>query len=148
VDDVANRVRLSIYRRFIEAGAPPPAAETAETLDIPLDQVERAYRTLADEHVIVLEPGTVDVWLANPLSARPTAFRVDAGSRGRWWGSCVWDALGVLAMLDADGTVSTRCADCEEPLGLAVKSRRLMPSETVGHFLIPAADWWEDIGFT
>jgi hypothetical protein len=148
MDDVDTRVRLYIYRRFLDAGAPPPASETAEAVGIEPAEAETAYRRLAEGHVIVLEPGTLDVWMANPLSARPTPFRVDAGERGRWFGNCVWDALGVLAMLDADGTVTTTCPDCDEPIGLAVTGRRLSPSDTIGHFLVPAARWWEDIGFT
>lgn len=148
MDEVANQVRLYLYRRFIEAGAPPSAGETAEALDLDPAAAEDAFRRLAEGRVIVLEPGTLDVWMAAPLSARPTAFRVDAAERGRWWANCVWDGLGVLAMLDADGTVTTRCPDCDEDLGLAVKARRLAPTDTIGHFLVPAARWWENIGFT
>jgi hypothetical protein len=97
--------------------------------------------------VIVLAPGTANIWLANPLCATPSPFAVEAGGRS-WWGVCVWDALGIPAMLGADGSVSTRCPDCQEPIELVVRDGSLLPVEAVIHFAVPAARWWENIAFT
>ena len=63
-------------------------------------------------------------------------------------GNCVWDALGVIAMLGSDGEVETSCADCDSPLELSVRDGALAPTDTVVHFAVPAARWWEDIVFT
>ena len=140
-------VRLHIYGRFAEEGRPPTFEQTAEALGSPPADVEAAYRGLADGRVIVLEPGTTDIWMANPFCARPTSFRVQAGDRW-WWGTCAWDAPGILAMLDADGTVANICADCGESIELVVQGGSLLPAEAIGHFAMPAARWWEDIGYT
>ena len=140
-------VRLHIYWRFAEEGRPPTVEQTAQALDSPPADVEAAYRRLAEGRVIVLEPGTTDIWMANPFCARPTSFRVRAGDRW-WWGTCAWDAPGILAMLDADGTVATTCADCGESIELVVEGSSLLPAEAMGHFAMPAARWWEDIGYT
>jgi hypothetical protein len=143
-----REVRLYIYRRFVDAGTPPSASETAEAVGVPTSEAEASYGRLAEGRAIVLEPGKLDIWMAPPLSARPTDFRVDIAGRGRWWGTCAWDAPGVAAMLDADALIFTTCPDCAEPLTLGVDRGRLTPPELVAHFAVPAKNWWDDIGFT
>ena len=85
--------------------------------------------------------------MANPLCATPTTFRV-ATPRGEYWGTCAWDALGVVAMLGGEGTVRARCADCNEPLELRVEDHELRTTDGVAHFVVPACRWWENIAFT
>jgi hypothetical protein len=109
--------------------------------------VEAAYRRLEAARVLVLAPGTPNVWMASPLSAAPTTFRVST-ARGDFWGTCAWDALGVVAMLGDEGTVRTRCPDCNEPMDLRVEGGELRSAEGVAHFVVPARRWWENIAFT
>lgn len=142
-----NRVRLAIYDHFVATGRAPVAAEIASEVDALPHEVEDAYRRLADAHVLVLAPGTPYIWMANPFSALPTPFVVTA--RGRdWWANCIWDALGILAMFGTDGIVKTSCPDCADPIELEVRAGELVSvdDETV-HFSVPAANWWDDIGF-
>jgi hypothetical protein len=146
-DAVDREVRLEIYRHFIEQGEPPTAAEAAAALGIPAENAEAAYRRLAAARVLVLAPETLDVWMANPLSAFPTPFWVETAG-GAWWGTCVWDALGVAAMLGEDATIATSCADCGEPLQLRVEDGALQSAEGIAHFAVPARRWWENIGYT
>jgi hypothetical protein len=141
-------VRLHVMRSFVEGERPPTVEQTSVALGRRVEEIEAAYVRLAEGHVFVLEPGTLDIWMANPLSARPTTFRVQAGDRW-WWGTCVWDSLGILAMLDAEGVVSTACPDCGEPLTLRIEAGKVRADPpAVGHFAVPAARWWDDIGFT
>ena len=149
MSDLDTQVRLHIYRTFVERGSPPSATMTAEALGISASEAEESYRRLAEGHVIVLEPGSTDVWMANPLSARPTDFEVTTSDGRRFFGNCTWDAPGILAMLDTDGSVATRCPDCDEPLQLVGEGGAMRgPDGAVGHFVVPARKWWEDIGFT
>lgn len=141
-------VRLHIYERFLADGRPPTVAETAVALETAPEEVEDAYRRLEAGHVIVLAPGTTNVWMANPLSAVPTPFRVITDDGRSWWGNCVWDGLGVLAMVGAAGIVDTSCPDCGERIELRVAGEELQPVDAVIHFAVPAARWWENIGFT
>jgi hypothetical protein len=141
-------VRLHIYRTFVRTGRPPTTAETATALGISEEEAADAYRRLHDGHVIVMEPDSLDVWMANPLSARPTGFHVRTGDGRSYYGSCSWDGPGVLAMLGQDGTVSTACPDCDEPLTMEIRGGELQPIDAVAHFVVPAATWWEDIGHT
>jgi hypothetical protein len=50
-------------------------------------------------------------------------------------------------MLGGTGSVSTWCPDCREPLQVSVENNRLTSGEGVVHFAVPAAHWWDDIGF-
>jgi hypothetical protein len=138
-----ERVRSYIYERFVALGSPPAAAEASEALGL---DAAAAYRRLADEHVIVLKPGTDEIWMAAPLSARPTPFLVTT-PLGTYFGNCVWDALGIAAMLGHDARVDTDCADCGAAMRLELRGGEL-EAEGVAHFAVPAARWWEDIGFT
>jgi hypothetical protein len=140
-------VRLLVYRRFLDDGAPPTVDDVAEALGTSPGEVEAAFRRLEAARVLVLAPGTLTVWMANPLSAFPTPFWVTT-PRGAWWGTCVWDALGIPAMLSEDATISTTCADCSEPLDLRVGGGSLEPTGAVAHFAVPARRWWENIGYT
>lgn len=143
----ANAVRVHIYERFVEDGRPPAVAETAAALGLDEAEAAEAYRRLEEAHVIVLAPETTDVWMANPLSAVPTPFRVET-ERGSFYGNCIWDALGTVAMLGRNGRVETQCPDCREPLAFTVTAGELEPVDAVVHYAVPAASWWDDIGFT
>lgn len=140
-----NDVRLGVYNYFVAHGRPPMAAELSNELGAPPKEIEDAYRRLADAHVLVLAPGTPYIWLANPLSALPSPFSVETEGR-YFWGICIWDALGILAMLGADGTVSSRCPDCTEPLTVTVGDGQVS-GDGIVHYTVPAAHWWDDIGF-
>jgi alkylmercury lyase-like protein len=139
-------VRFELYRRFVEDRRAPTHAEVGETLGLSEEKSAESFRRLADSHVIVLEPGTLDLRMAAPLSAVETPFRVET-SRGEYHGNCAWDALGVIAMLGTDGGVATSCGDCGERLEMRVAGGAL-EAEGVAHFLVPASHWWDDIGHT
>ena len=97
--------------------------------------------------MLVFEPGTLDIWMANPLCARPTDFRVTTAS-GSWWGTCVWDAFGIPAMLAEDAVIASSDPATDEPLELRVEDGELVPAEAVAHFSVPARRWWDDIGYS
>ena len=141
-------VRLHIYGAFLTEGAPPSVADTARALKLSESDVADAYDRLAAGRVIVFRPGTRDVLMAAPLSAVPTRFNVRLPNGRSYHANCVWDALGVMAMLGSDGVVDATCADCDAPVELRVAGGVLAPSDAVVHFAVPARRWWEDIVFT
>jgi hypothetical protein len=141
-------VRLHILRELIATGAAPRVRDTGAALGLSEADAAAAYEQLAANRVIVLEPGTRDVLMAAPLSAVPTPHRVRMADGRSHYGNCVWDALGVIAMLGMDGNVETTCADCDSPLRLTVRGGSLEPADAVVHFAVPAARWWENIVFT
>jgi hypothetical protein len=150
-DDFANRVRLRLYELFLTMGRCPTIAEVAAALPCGVSDVATAFQELAAVHMLVLQPGSGEVLMANPLSAVPTPFvvetRADTGSRS-WYGNCIWDALGVIAMLQSDGRVLTSCGCCGESMTVSVR-RGAVETKPPGivHFAIPAKRWWDDIVF-
>jgi hypothetical protein len=147
VTHVDRRVRLAILERFAETGEAPTAADVAAAIGEYEGVVAEAYSRLADARLLVLGTGTRDIWMAHPFSAVPTGFRVET-ERGSSYANCVWDALGIPAMLGTDARIETTCADCGESLELRVRGGDLEPLDWVAHFAVPAARWWDDIGHT
>ena len=145
---VDDDVRLHILRELIASGAAPTVRDTSAALGVSESDAAAAYQRLTANRVIVLKPGTRDVLMAAPLSAIPTPHVVRMADGLSHYGNCVWDALGVIAMRGMDGDVETVCADCESPLRLAVRNGTLATTDTVVHFAVPAARWWENIIFT
>lgn len=85
--------------------------------------------------------------MAPPFSAVPTPFQVEVGDRS-WWGNCIWDALGIPAMLKEDTKISTGCGDCNEAMVLTIKDEALLETSGLIHFALPAKQWWSNIVFT
>lgn len=139
-------VRAAVYRLFLDLGRAPVPFEIGDALGMPQAEVEASLHRLAAERQLVLAPGTPYVWMANPLSALPTPFRVEASGR-TWFGNCIWDALGIVAMLGGDGVVRTRCPDCEADLVVEVADGELVRPVGAVRFAVPACHWWDDIGF-
>ncbi len=141
-------VRLAVYREIVDEGRPPSVPEVAGGLGITTPEIEASFHRLAEERVLVLAPGTSSIWMASPFSAIPTPFEVEVGDR-RYFGNCIWDALGIPVCLKTDGRIHTSCPDCSEPLSLDVRDGLLGASaDHVIHFEVPAARWWDDIGST
>ncbi len=118
--ELDDRVRVALYERFVRTASrrAPPRLQRRSAFRPTRSRRLSAGSTKA--HVVVLMPGTTRSGWPNPLSAVPTAFRVET-PRGEFWGNCIWDGLGVVSMLGGDGTVKTRCPDCEEPMTLRVE---------------------------
>jgi len=147
MDEQDLLARNRIYWRFVELGRAPRLAEIADELELSLDEAEAVLRRLHDAHALVLERGAPEIRMANPFSAVPTGYRVEAAGRS-WFASCAWDAFGIPAALGVDGHISCACPDCVEPIQIDVRDRRPVPDEQVVHLLVPAARWWDDIVFT
>jgi hypothetical protein len=136
--DLRNRT----YAAFVELGRAPSARELGDETD-----VLRGWRRLHEAHALVLNPATDEIRMANPFSAVPTAYRVQAG--GRWWyANCAWDAFGICSALAVDGRIESSCPDCGEPYAVQVADGRIDRSDLLFHCLVPASHWWDDIVFT
>lgn len=146
-DTFDQQVRAYIYDTVLTQGTIPIIAEVAAELGSTPSEVTAAFRRLAQGHVLVLQPENHEILMANPYSAVPTPFQVEAGGRS-YWGNCVWDALGVLAMLRQDGQVVAGCGDCHETMTLSVHDGQIVNSPGIAHFSVPAKQWWDNIVFT
>ena len=147
MDDRDLELRNLTYRLFVELGRAPRAAEVAAAAGLTLPEVAAAWRRLHDVHALVLDLGTGEIHMANPFSAVPTPYRVEAAGRS-WFGNCAWDAFGICAAFHVDGRVETSCPDCGAPIAVDVRGERPSDESLVFHCLVPAAHWWDDVVFT
>jgi hypothetical protein len=140
------RVRHAIYSAVVDTARAPEVHEVAQAHGVGDEAVAAAYRALADGHVIVLEPGTLTVRWAPPFSVVPTPFRSSA--RGsRWYAPCAWDAFGIPAALHRDAEIEARCAWSDVAMACGVRDGSAY-GDGVVHLLVPAAHFWDDIGYT
>jgi len=144
--DLDARLRLYIYRFFNQHERAPSVATMAEGMSHPLRSVRAALERLSQTHAFVLQENG-ELWRAAPFSAVPTAFPVKIGRRS-YYGNCIWDALGIPVMLKQDARVEASCGCCNFAMPLRVKDGQLLPREGLGHFAVPAAQWYQDIVFT
>ncbi len=140
-------LRNLTYARFVELGRAPAAAEIAAIVGLDRAEVVAGWERLHAEHALVFNQLTGEIRMANPFSAVPTAYRVQAGQRW-WYANCAWDAFGICGALHEEGLVETSCPDCGEELHVAVRDRRPDDLALLFHCLVPAARWWDDIVFT
>ena len=141
-------IRNQTYDLFVTLGRAPEPAEVAHAAaGLAVEDVRQSWRQLHQAHALTLDEATGGIRMANPFSAVPTPYRVEAA--GRWWfANCAWDAFGICAALHADGTIETSCPDCGDALSVSVRDRHPGDPTLLFHCLVPAARWWADIGFT
>lgn len=142
-----DRVRSAIYEMTMRDGVPPTAVLVAAALGINAKDVFQSFERLAEEHMLVLqEDGGGEILMAGPFSAIPTPFQVSVNGLSAY-ANCVWDSLGIPAMMHADAVIDTNCADCGSPAQLRVNGGKLAGSGFM-HFVVPARLWWSHIVYT
>jgi alkylmercury lyase-like protein len=139
-------IRNATYRLFVELGRAPTVAEAAAAVGEGSEAVGDAWWRLHDAHALVLD-GEGRLRMVNPFSAVETPHRVEAAGR-TWYANCGWDAFGIGVVLRTDSTIRTTCADCGEAIEIAVRDDRPTTDDAVFHVLVPAREWWTDIGYT
>jgi len=144
--DLDFRVRAAVYDGAMTGGAVPLGEDLAAQLALSREQVAAALERLAAGRALVLQRDSREVLMANPFSAVPTPFAVRAAGK-LYYGNCIWDALGIPAVLGTDARIDCSCGCCGEAMSLAVTGDALEPTDGVVHFAIPARRWWEDIVF-
>ena len=147
MDERELQLRTLTYSLFVDLGRAPTSSEVADAARLTSEEVLAVWRQLHDQHALVLNPGTAEIRMANPFSAVPTSYRVQAD--GRWWyANCAWDAFGICAALHVDGRIDTSCPDCGEAVKVEVRGQLPDDESLLFHCLVPASWWWDDIVFT
>lgn len=147
MDERDLELRNLTYSLFVERGRAPTADEVGRAAGLTISGVHAGWRRLHDAHALVLNPVAMEIRMANPFSAVPSAYRVHAA--GRWWyANCAWDAFGICGALHVDGRIETSCPDCGEPIAVEICDERPDDDDLLFHCLVPAAHWWDDIVFT
>lgn len=144
--ELDSRVRTAVYEGAVASGTPPTRQALAALLSLTDAEVGASLERLAATRALVLQPESREVLMANPFSAVPTPFAVATEGRA-YHANCIWDGLGIPAMLRSDATVTTACACCGESARVRVSGGRLVDVDWLAHFGVPARHWWADIVF-
>ena len=142
---IDKQVRHYIYEYFVKTGHAPTLHHCAHAFSCPPANIHEVYQRLAQGHALVLQSNG-EILMAEPYSAVPTAFSVEIGNH-TWWGNCIWDALGILAMLKEDGRVVTACGCCNDAMQVEIRNGQLVDSSGCVHFAIPPKEWWKNVVF-
>ena len=146
LDQFDGRLRLFVYRYFLRRGRCPAVSEIAKAVATTIPKVRASLARLSESHAFMLQEDG-ELWRVAPFSAIPTAFPVTVGRRS-WFGNCIWDALGIPAMLGKDARISAACGCCNLAMPVTVKGGRLLTTDGIIHIAVPARDWYKDVAFT
>lgn len=145
-EELDRRLREFVYRHILRAQRVPSVAEMCHALSLPRQRISASLERLCQSHAFMMQEDG-ELWRAAPFSAIPTAFPVQIGKR-RWFGNCIWDALGIPAMLGEDARIDAGCGCCNYQMPIEVKSGKLQSTAGVIHIAVPARDWYKDVVFT
>ena len=140
-------LRTHVYDVLLQRGLPPSCADIGTRFGESADAIRSAIATLQIGKTLILKPDGREIWMCGPFAAEATAFRV-IGKRAAWWANCIWDAFGIAVIAGEPVHVATHCPDCNEPLQLHADPRQPPAEDFVAHFLVPARNWYDDLGFT
>ena len=140
-----NEVRLRVLEIAGQTGEVRDAGQVARSLQCTPADVEKGLPPARRRsRVRPRARGRVPPQDGEPILGCATQFRVETDGR-RYFGNCIWDAVGIVSLFRGDGTVLTQCPDCGDTQELSVVGRRLVSGEGLVHFGAPAKHWWDDI---
>ncbi len=141
-------LRVFVYDRLVSEGRAPTSTEIGAHFGMDAGDVRRRLATLKIGKTTVVHPTTGEIWMAGPFAAGPSDYRLSNGGQ-TWWANCAWDMFGVAMIVGRKMIAETKCPDCGEALAIECDPEH-PPIEAQGlvHFLLPARQWYDDIGFT
>jgi hypothetical protein len=132
-DQLDSRLRLFVYRYMIRSGRCPRVDEMAKSLKSSTKTILSSLSRLSESHAFMQQENG-ELWRVAPFSAIPTPFPVTIGDRS-WFGNCIWDALGIPAMLGKDARIDASCGCCN--LAMPVEIRKGNSSPLAGSSTSP-----------
>ena len=144
MNTVDRAVRTAVFELLVTGSKDPTPSELAVTTGLAVDAVAASLNRLSVEHRLVLSVDRDRVVMAHPFSSVPTDYQSQIGDRV-WWANCAWDAFGILALLGDGRVVATSPGQPESVW--TVNDGSVAPDGLV-HFVVPARQFWDDIGFT
>jgi hypothetical protein len=140
-------LRVYIYDQILSSGVPPRIRNLATHFETTESEARDAIAALGIGKTVLPHPGTGEIWMAGPFASDPTPYRV-RGKSVSWWANCAWDMLGIAFIAGERVDVDAVCAWSKVSLPLAVSPSRPPDPLCVVHFLLPARQWYDDIGYT
>ncbi len=148
-DPLVSNARLhhAILRHIVDHGFAPTEAELAALLGAAEDPVVAGLAALADDHGVVLHPGSSRIWVIHPFSLAPTNFVVRREGRS-WWGNCAWCSLGVAALLGGDVTITTSLGTQGRQIDVRIVDGEVQGDDLLVHFPVPMREAWDNVVYT
>lgn len=140
------QVRLFVYRFMLRQQTSPTVRDIAAGLRFPVTKVRSALSRLSESHAF-MQQDNGELWRVAPFSCIPTAFPVTVGKR-TWFANCIWDALGIPAMLNKDAEIKAACGCCNYDMPLEIHDGKLSSTKGLIHIAVPANEWYKDVVFT
>lgn len=140
-------LHYTIIKYIIDFGFAPDAAELAGLLNASEDEIVDALKVLADDHGVVLHPGSSKIWVIHPFSLAPTNFLVHYADK-EWWGNCAWCSLGAAALLKRDVTITTTLGANGRRMDVHIRDGRIIEQELLVHFPIAMRNAWDNVVYT
>ena len=144
--DLDRRVRLFVYRHLLRREKCPTVVEIASSLRASTRTVRASVTRLSESHAFMTQENG-ELWRAAPFSCIPTGFPVTVG-RKSWFGNCIWDALGIPAMMKKDAHIGAACGCCNFDMPVEIGAGELRSGEGIIHIAVPARHWYKDVVFT
>ena len=145
-NELDGRVRQFVYRHLLRHQKSPTTREIAVGMGSSVRSVRASLGRLSESHAFMLQENG-ELWRAAPFSCIPTAFPVSVGKKS-WFGNCIWDALGIPAMLDQDALIHASCGCCNDDMPIEVRAGRVRSGSGIIHIAVPAREWYKDVVFT
>lgn len=145
MNEFERLTRATVIQTLRNTSQAPTPSDLSVLLDVSESSVVQALHSLEKAHRLALLPGSDSIWMAHPFSAVPSDFVVTIGERS-WFANCVWDGLSIMALL-GDGQLETHSPATGKAITFQVNDG-MVHSDALVHFLVPARQFWDDIGFT
>jgi len=136
-------VRAEIYSLFAGGTFEVDAEQLAQSRGWDRHEVQESLESLEAQHRISLVAGTHRVLMAHPFASLDSGYQAHIDTRS-WFANCAWDALAIVALL---GNGNGRATGRELDIDWSIEDGRVSPNGIV-HLLVPARQFWDDIGFT
>ena len=143
----ADELRIFAYDHLAANGFPPTLSEIGRHFGMTRPAAREELAALKIGKTILLHPESGEIWMAGPFSWIRTDYEVVSGGR-TYWANCAWDMLGIPMILNAPAQAHTKCTDCGSPMTIDCDPSHPPTDNAVVHFLVPARQWYDDIGFT
>jgi hypothetical protein len=143
---MVGALHCALLRGLMDHGVLSSRESLLARLQCSSAELDRAFEALADEHGVVLHPGSHRVWVIHPFSLAPTTFLVQSGDR-TWWGNCAWCSLGIAALVGSC-TITTTLGAEREQVQITIRDGEPSRPDLVVHFPIPMAQAWDNVIYT
>lgn len=150
LDAAEDTVWQAILRTLARGSPAPHAAGLATATGLPEAAVCAILSSLRRRDLVVLDADGTGVTAAYPFCTWTTGHRVALAGWGEVESLCAIDALGTGAMLGCEAVVTSRCAECGNPIRVTLgeRGRALTTVEPIGALVWSGIRYADNCGAT